>query len=109
MVTNDCGTALLMWSTSIDGARGSDLIGYNISRDGTFMTGVLAPVISSLQDGMSPATTHSLGVSAVDKAGNESAQAFKAATALSCPNMRPVANAGPNQTNLLGVATSFDG
>ena len=57
IITNGCGTALLVWSASIDNAAGSGLKGYKIYRDGLFMSRVLAPVVSSLQDGMSPGTT----------------------------------------------------
>src|SRR6185436_16551162 len=52
---------------------------------GTFVSRVQAPVVSSLQDGMSPGTTYSFGISAVDMADNESPQTFGAVTTLTCP------------------------
>jgi len=109
LITNGCGTVLLTWSPAVDEANGSGLRGYAIYRNGAFINRVVAPVASSLQSGMSPASTYTFGVAAVDIAGNESAQATGTVTTVACANMRPVANAGPNQTNLFGTEVAFDG
>src|SRR5581483_9902400 len=60
--------------------------------------------------GLTPGTTYTAAVSAVDGGGNESARsASVAATVPACANQAPVSNAGPDQMTQTLTAISFSG
>lgn len=114
VTTNGCGTALVTWNASADSATASNapvsgLKGYRIYRNGAFVRSVSTNTLATVVEGLSSATTYSIGVAAVDMADNESIKAVAAVTSVSCPNQRPISNPGPNQTNLMGTTTIFDG
>ena len=79
-----CTQINLSWNASTD-SGGSGLKGYNIYRNGSFLKQVLAPVTSTSDTGLAASTSYSYTVSAVDNAGNPSAQtAAVAATTPPC-------------------------
>jgi hypothetical protein len=66
-----CSLAVLMWAPAVD-TGGAGLAGYKLYRNGTFVrqvTGALA-----IERNLAGSTTFSYAVSAIDKAGNESAR-----------------------------------
>jgi PKD repeat protein len=114
VTTNGCGTALVTWNASVESGNPSNapvsgLKGYRIYRNGAFVRSVPSTTLATVEEGMSSATAYAIGVSAVDLADNESAPTVASVTIMSCPNQRPLANAGSSQTNLLGATTFFDG
>jgi hypothetical protein len=62
-------TASLAWDSSTD-SGGSGIEGYRVSRNGSYLK--LVPSSRFTDSGLSPATTYSYSVAAVDKAGNQS-------------------------------------
>ena len=84
-----CSQVNLSWNVSTD-TGGSGLKGYNIYRNGAFVKQVLAPATSTSDTGRSAQTTYSYRVSAVDNAGNQSAQGTASgATTSSCSDTTP--------------------
>jgi len=84
-----CSQVNLSWNASTD-SGGSGLKGYNIYRNGAFVKQVLAPATSTSDTGLSAQTTYSYRVSAVDNAGNQSAQGTASgATTSSCSDTTP--------------------
>jgi len=67
-----CSQVNLSWAASTD-TGGSGLKGYNVFRNGAFLTQVLAPATSTADQGRSASTSYSYAVAAVDNAGNQSA------------------------------------
>jgi chitodextrinase len=69
-----CSQVNLSWNASTDaGSLASGIKGYNIFRNGTFLAQVLAPNTTSSDTGLSASTTYNYSVSALDNAGNASA------------------------------------
>ena len=65
----------LTWGASTDsGTHASGVKGYNVYRGGVFLMQVAAPSTSATNTGLTPATTYTYAVSAVDNAYNESAK-----------------------------------
>lgn len=64
-----CSGSELAWSASTD-TGGSQLRGYNVYRNGSFLKQVLAPSASTSDAGLAASTTYSYRVAAVDNAGN---------------------------------------
>ena len=86
---SSCNQINLSWSASTD-SGGSGLKGYNVYRNGALLKQVLAPATSTSDTGLSAQTNYSYAVSAVDNAGNQSAQSTPAsATTLACPDTTP--------------------
>jgi fibronectin type 3 domain-containing protein len=84
-----CSNATLRWNASTD-TGGSGLKGYNLYRNGTFVVQVLAPTTNATDSGLSASTIYTYTVSAVDNAGNASAQSSSAnATTPACPDTTP--------------------
>ena len=67
-----CSQVNVGWAASSD-TGGSGLRGYNVYRNGGFLTQVLAPATSLADQGRSASTAYSYTVTAVDNAGNQSA------------------------------------
>ncbi|TMA38747.1 MAG: hypothetical protein E6J79_05780 [Deltaproteobacteria bacterium] len=67
-----CSEVNVGWAAATD-TGGSGLKGYNVFRNGTFLTQVLAPATSAVDQGRSPSTAYSYAVVALDNAGNQSA------------------------------------
>ena len=90
---------------------GSGLAGYNVFRDGSFVQRVTARRRRrGSNTGLAASTTYSYQVSAIDDAGNQSAQSTAVGvTTPSCANQAPHANAGADQTVLTLVAVTFNG
>lgn len=64
----------LAWNASTDNVGGSGMARYRIYKDGTFLAAVTAPAVAYTDNAVSANHTYSYTVSAVDQAGNESAQ-----------------------------------
>jgi len=62
----------LAWTASTD-SGGSGLKGYNVYRNGAFLTQVAAPATSYADTGLAPSGTYSYRAAAADNAGNTSA------------------------------------
>ena len=89
----------LSWDASTD-SGGSGLAGYNVYRDGTRVASVTPGTKTSYADtGLSPSTTHTYRVSAVDSATNESAQ--------SAPASATTGGAGGGGVTLAPVADAY--
>lgn len=71
-------TASLSWSASTDSS--STITGYKVYRGGALLTTVGASTLSYNDSGLTPATTYSYGVSAVDAANKESSKAITSVT-----------------------------
>ena len=67
-----CTRVNVAWTASTD-AGGSGLKGYNLYRNGAFVTQVAAPATSYSDTGLAPSGTYSYRAAAVDNAGNASA------------------------------------
>src|SRR5438876_990731 len=67
-----CSQIDVRWAASTD-TGGSGLKGYNVYRNGAFVTQVPAPATSTADQGRSPSTGYPYTVAAVDNAGNQSA------------------------------------
>ena len=67
-----CSQIDVRWAASTD-TGGSGLKGYNVYRNGAFVTQVPAPATSTADQGRSPSTGYSYTLAAVDNAGNQSA------------------------------------
>src|SRR5438067_2166821 len=67
-----CSQIDVSWAASTD-TGGSGLKGYNLYRNGAFVTQVPVPATSTADQGRSPSTGYSYAVAAVDNAGNQSA------------------------------------
>jgi uncharacterized protein (AIM24 family) len=68
-----CSQVNLSWTASTD-TGGSGLKGYNVYRGGTYLKQILAPSTSTPDTGLSASHSYSYTVSAIDNAGNQSAQ-----------------------------------
>ncbi len=95
----------LTWNTSVDpvvsSAQTSGIAGYRVFRNGVLLATVTAP---SFQDtGLSPSTNYSYQVSAVDAAGNESAQSGNVSAVTPALADATAPNA---PTGLAGIAVS---
>jgi len=79
---SSCSNVNLSWGAVID-TGGSGLRGYYVWRNGSRLTALSAPLAATTftDSGLSQQTAYSYKVSAVDNAGNESAQSTTAATA----------------------------
>ncbi|NIM06462.1 MAG: endoglucanase, partial [Armatimonadetes bacterium] len=82
-----CSQVSLTWSASAD-TGGSGLAGYKVYRNGAFLKQVAGT--STTDSGLSASATYSYRVSAIDNAGNESAQGSTAVTNTpQCPDITP--------------------
>ncbi|MGA1839331.1 MAG: fibronectin type III domain-containing protein, partial [bacterium] len=80
-----CSQISLSWSASSD-SGGSGLKGYKIYRNGLYLTQVLSTVTAYADTGLTASSSNTYRASAIDNAGNESAQSTSAsATTPSCP------------------------
>jgi hypothetical protein len=77
-----CSQVNLFWTASTD-SGGSGLKGYRVYRGGAYIKQVLAPSTSTSDTNLSSSTSYSYRVSAIDNAGNESAQSNAAVTSTS--------------------------
>ena len=77
-------SAALSWNASTDDVA---VTGYRVFRDGTQVGTPTAPTFSFT--GLTCGTTYTLGVAAVDAAGNVSGTATKSATTAACPDTTP--------------------
>ncbi len=103
------------WSASTD-TGGSGLAGYRIYRNGTQLTAVGAGTTTFTDATAAPGTAYAYRVSAIDNAGNESAQSTPAnvttpadSLAPSAPANLTAAPAGANQITLTWNASSDTG
>jgi hypothetical protein len=69
---SSCTRVDVAWSASTD-SGGSGLKGYNVYRNGGFLTQIAAPATSYADNGLAPGGTYSYRAAAVDNAGNASA------------------------------------
>ena len=84
-----CDLIRLSWQPSTD-TGDSTLRGYRIYRNGVFLTQVLAPSTTLTNSGLAATTTYTYRISAVDRAGNESAQSTAvSATTGTCSGSSP--------------------
>jgi hypothetical protein len=74
-----CSRVNLSWTASTD-SGGSGFKGYRVYRGGAYIKQVLAPSTSTSDTNLSASTNYSYRVSAIDNAGNESAQSNAAVT-----------------------------
>jgi hypothetical protein len=74
-----CSQVNLSWTASTD-TGGSGLKGYNVHRGGTYLKQILAPSTSTSDTGLSASHSYSYTVSAIDNAGNQSAQSNSSVT-----------------------------
>ncbi len=82
-----CGNVLVSWSAVTD-TGGSGLRGYKLWRNGALIAGPMTSTSYQDDNNTAPSTAYSYKVSAVDNAGNESAQSGAAnATTPACPDM----------------------
>jgi hypothetical protein len=81
--TVECGRVDVFW-TPVTDSTGSGLRGYNLYRNGVYYRQILAPNASTTDLAIAPSTGYTYGVSAIDNAGNESAQAFTSTTTPPC-------------------------
>ena len=101
-----CTQVNLSWTGSTD-SGGSGLAGYKVYRNSVQIATTAAVLYNST--GLAPSTSYSFTVAAYDNAGNTSAQSTaRSATTLTC-NQPPVANAGVDQTVLLGTPVTLSG
>jgi hypothetical protein len=107
----------LTWTASAD-TGGSGLAGYNVYRDGTKLNSTLVTTTSYGDVTVSPDTTYSYKVEAVDGAGNKSAQTAAASvTTPNAPDTTPPATpqdlkasaTGATQVNLTWNASTDTG
>src|SRR5712692_8923410 len=100
-----CGQVNASWTTSTD-TGGSGLKGYNLYRNGIFVKQVLVPATSTSDTGVAGSTTYNYTVSAVDYAGNQSAQsAARSATTPACSG-DTTAPSVPTGVSAVGVSCS---
>lgn len=98
-IATSLSTVRLDWTASTDNVGGSGLAGYNAYRSGILVSGTNSIAMTSFIDtGLTPNTTYSYTVSAVDNAGNVSASS--SAVSVTTP-VRPGSPA-----NLTASATS---
>src|SRR5262245_43182141 len=109
----DCQTVSLGWRPSSDGT-GFGVRGYRVYRDGAALQVVPDPTTSFTDTGAAPAARHAYAVSALDRAGNESALSTPAvATTPPCEtpppatDLPPSASAGPDQLTQTLAAVTF--
>src|SRR5207253_3991242 len=72
-----CSQINLSWLASTD-TGGSGLKGYNVYRNGVYLKQVAPATRSTLDTGLAASTAYSYAVSALDNAGNQSAQSIPA-------------------------------
>jgi len=105
----NCNQIDISWSASTDNSGGSGVQGYNV------YASVLVPATSASHTGFAAGTTRNYTVSAIDNAGNQSAQSIaNSATTASCPDTTApavptgliVAAAGCSQINLSWAAST---
>ena len=107
--STSCTRSHLAWAASAD-RGGSGLAGYRIYRNGLRMAEVGAATRSAGETGLTPQAVYVYAVSAIDGAGNESGASTPAIVTMPlCPNLLPVAQAGPDQLVLAGTSVSFSG
>lgn len=112
-----CTQIALKWNPALD-TGGSGLASYRLYRGGLFVKQVSATAVSTTDGNLAASTAYSYRVSAVDAAGNESAQSVAAsASTPACPTTTtlpgstprpPIASAGPDQFSQTFVSLSFD-
>ena len=103
-----CTVVALTWSPSTD-TGGSGLKGYDIYRAGSLLTQVAAPGTTATDTGLTPATTYSYVVRAVDGAGNFAASDPVSVGTPACAGQPPVANAGADRSVQTLTNVAFDG
>jgi fibronectin type 3 domain-containing protein len=99
-----CSTASLSWNAATD-TGGSGLKGYNVYRNGAFLKQVAAPATGTTDSGLAASTTYTYRVSAVDNAGNQSAQSTASSiTTSACSTNDTTPPSAP--TGVTAMATS---
>jgi hypothetical protein len=94
-----CSQVNLAWSASTD-TGGSGLKGYKVYRNGTYLKQVLAPATTTSDTSLQGSTNYSYTVSAIDNAGNESAQSgAKVATTSPCPTTTTTSTSSTSSTS----------
>lgn len=103
-----CNAIALAWTASTD-TGGSGVEAYRVFRNGVLAKEVAAPATSTSDGGLAASTAYTYAVSAVDKAGNESARSASAgATTAACTNLPPLAKAGPDQLTATLTPLTFN-
>jgi chitodextrinase len=98
----------LTWSASADEPGGSGLKGYNVYRGTTKVTPTPTTGTSFSDTGLTPSTTYSYTVTAVDNAGNESAPSDPAsATTAAATDTTPPSDPGNLQPTVSATAVSL--
>jgi hypothetical protein len=104
LLTAECDRVVLGWDAGNDGTGGSGLRAYNLYRDGRIVNQLIAPQLFALEGELAAGRAYQYALSAVDRAGNESALTpVLAVTTPQCPVT------GTNGTGAIpGVTLAWD-
>jgi len=92
-LTVQCTKAVLSWEPAEDESTGSGVFVYNVYRDGVIVKQVEAPTLFIFETDLAANSTFDYRVSAVDRAGNESARSsVLTVTTPTCPGGETNAN-----------------
>ena len=109
-VRASCTEINIRWNASSDNAGGSGLKGYNVYRNGTKITPAPIAGTSYPDSGLTPDTTFSYQITAVDNANNESARSNVASATTTCAPLPPVGDIAPPTTpSITSVSNSTCG